>query len=184
MRRSVFWLLDQYPETGEPLEVVHETALEHARLADRLGFRGLWLAEHHFQSLGTAPNPAVMLAAIARCTENLRLGPAVAVLPLRNPILVAEDYALVDVLSGGRLDMGVGTGSQPLEFEGLGLDFEERRDAFEANLAELRNRWTIAASGERGRSALNVAPVQSPSPPIYVATMHESGAHRAGLRGG
>ncbi|MCP3920716.1 MAG: LLM class flavin-dependent oxidoreductase [bacterium] len=65
MRRSLFWLLYQYPETGECVASVHETALEHAAEADRLGFTSLWLAEHHFVNLGTAPNPAVLLAAIA-----------------------------------------------------------------------------------------------------------------------
>ena len=183
MKRSLFWVLDHYPALGESLASVHATALEHAVLADRLGFEALWLAEHHFQTLGTAPNPAVLLAAIAQRTERLRLGPAVAVLPLRDPIHVAEDYALVDLLSGGRLNMGVGTGSQPLEFDGFGLDFERRRELFDEGLAALRARWTAAISGERGSSALNVAPLQSPAPPIYVATMQESGAYRIGREG-
>lgn len=183
MRRSLFWLLDHYPETGESLTSLHATALEQARLADRLGFTGLWLAEHHFQTLGTAANPAVVLAAVAQCTETLRLGPAVCVLPLRDPILVAEDYALLDVLSAGRLDMGVGTGSQPLEFAGLERDFEGRREVFDAHLAVLCARWRAAAAGERGPGALNVAPIQSPAPPIYVAAMHEESAHAAGLAG-
>jgi alkanesulfonate monooxygenase SsuD/methylene tetrahydromethanopterin reductase-like flavin-dependent oxidoreductase (luciferase family) len=183
LQRSVFWLLDHYAETGERPEAVHATALEHARLADELGYRSLWLAEHHFVSLGTAPNPAVVLAAIAQCTRNLRIGAAVAVLPLRSPIQLAEDYALVDILSGGRLNMGVGSGAQPLEFEGLGCDFDERRASFDKNLAEIRARWATAASGERGPSSLNVAPVQSPAPPIYVATMSEEGARAVGLQG-
>jgi len=182
LRRSLFWLLDHYPDTGESLASLHETALDHARLADRLGFRTLWIAEHHFQTLGTVPNPAVLLAAIARSTERLRLGPAVSVLPLRDPILVAEDYALVDVLSGGRLDMGVGTGSRPLEFAGMGLDFERRRDVFDAHLSALRERWRSALAGERGSAALNVAPLQSP-PRLYVATLRAEGAHAIGLAG-
>ena len=183
MHRSLFWLLDQYSDRGDSVASVQATALEHARLADELGFRSLWLAEHHFSTLGTAPNPAVLLGAIAQCTENLRIGPAVSVLPLRNPIHVAEDYALVDVLSGGRLNMGVGTGSQPLEFEGLGVDFEDRRQLFDENLAVLQKRWSAATSGEGGPSAINVAPAQSPTPPIYVATLHEEGARAAGLCG-
>lgn len=183
MHRSLFWLLDHYPETGESLPSLHATALEHAGIADDLGFTSLWLAEHHFLSLGTAPNPAVLLAAIAQHTVNLRLGPAVAVLPLRDPIQVAEDYALVDILSGGRLNMGVGTGSQPLEFGGFGIDFEDRRKLFDDHLAALCKRWCAAASGETGLAALNVAPVQAPTPPIYVATMQEEGAHAAGLHG-
>jgi alkanesulfonate monooxygenase SsuD/methylene tetrahydromethanopterin reductase-like flavin-dependent oxidoreductase (luciferase family) len=183
VRRSVFTLLDHHPESGETLAALHATALEQARLADRLGFSGLWLAEHHFQKLGTAPNPAVVLAAIAACTQRLRLGPAVSVLPLRDPILVAEDYALVDVLSGGRLDMGVGTGSQPLEFEAMACDFERRQETFRERLAVLLERWRAAAAGERGPKSLNVAPLQSPAPPLYVAAMHEESAHAIGLAG-
>lgn len=183
MRRSVFWLLDHYADTGEPPASPAATALAHARLADALGFESLWIAEHHFETLGTAPNPAVVLAAIAQQTERIRLGPAVAVLPLRDPILVAEDYALVDVLSGGRLNMGVGTGSRPGEFAAMRCDFDGRRHAFDEGLAELRKRWTAAAAGERGAAALNVAPVQTPTPPFYVATMHEDGAHAVGLAG-
>jgi alkanesulfonate monooxygenase SsuD/methylene tetrahydromethanopterin reductase-like flavin-dependent oxidoreductase (luciferase family) len=158
-------------------------ALEHARLADRLGFHALWIAERHFFPIGTVPNPAVLLAAIAQCTESIRLGPAVSVLPLRSPIHVAEDYALVDLLSGGRLDLGVGTGAQSREFDGHGIDFDDRRRVFDARLAEIRRRWKAAAAGERGPDALNVAPVQTPTPPIYVATMTEEGAHAVGLQG-
>lgn len=183
MRRSVFWLLDHYPDTGESLASLYATALAQARLADRLGYTGLWLAEHHFQKLGTAPNPAVLLSAIAQCTENLRLGPAVAVLPLRDPVLVAEDYALVDALSGGRLDMGVGTGSRALEFEGLAHPFERRQEVFDAHLAALLTRWRAAAEGQTGPQALNVAPVQRPVPPVYVAAMHEESARTVGLQG-
>lgn len=183
MRRSVFWLLDHHPETGESLASLYATALAHARLADCLGFTGLWLAEHHFQRLGTAPNPAVVLAAIAQCTERIRLGPAISILPLRDPILVAEDYALVDLLSAGRLDMGVGTGSQPLEFEGMGCDFERRRETFDARLAAMLARWSAAAAGTRGPAGLNVAPVQAPAPPIYVTSMHEASARAIGRAG-
>lgn len=183
MRRSIFWLLDHYPETGESVASLHATALAHARLADQLGFDTLWLAEHHLSSLGTAPNPAVVLAAIAQATSRIRVGPAVAVLPLRNPIQVAEDYALVDSLSGGRLRMGVGTGSRPLEFAGMGVDFDNRREAFDAALAELCERWRAAAAGERGASSLNVPPVQTPQPRIYVATRTDEGAYAAGLAG-
>ena len=182
MDRSLFWLLGHDPASDPPHASTLGTAIEHARLADELGYRGLWLAEHHFQTLGTTPNPAVTLAAIAARTRALRLGPAVAVLPLRDPIQVAEDYALVDLLSGGRLDLGVGTGSQPLEFEGLGVDFDRRRELFEQRLPEVRARWAAAASGERGPRALNVAPVQSP-PPVFVATMSEESALRIGRAG-
>ena len=183
MRRSIFWLLDHYPETGESVASLHRTAIAHARLADQLGFDTVWLAEHHLSTLGTVPNPAVMLATLAQATSRIRLGPAVAVLPLRNPILIAEDYALVDSLSGGRLNMGVGTGSRPLEFAGVGVDFEHRREAFDAALAELCRRWRAAAAGEPAANSLNVPPVQTPHPRIHVATRSDDGAYAAGLAG-
>jgi len=183
MRRSVFWLLDEYPALGESVASVHSTALEHARLADELGFTALWIAEHHFQRLGTAPNPAVVLSAIAQHTEQIRLGSAVSVLPLRNPIQVAEDYALVDVLSNGRLNMGVGTGSQPMESAAFGADFEGRQKVSTENLSTLKRRWEAAISGSRGAHSLNVAPVQSPAPPFYVASTREEGAYEIGLQG-
>lgn len=183
MRRSVFWLLDQYAETGESVASIHATALRQAKLADELGFHSLWLAEHHFVPLGTVPNPAVVLAAIAQATTRLRVGPAVAVLPMRNPILIAEDYALVDVLSGGRLNMGVGTGSQPVEFTGMGADFEDRRAAYDAALSEICARWQAASGGVRGPEGMNVPPLQMPHPPIYVATGSVDGAYAAGCAG-
>lgn len=181
MRRSLFWLLDDAPGSTEPRATLPATALAHARLADALGYHALWIAEHHFSPIGTVPNPAVLLAAIASRTARLRLGPAVAVLPLRSAVQIAEDYALVDVLSGGRLDLGVGTGSRPDEFEAHGIEFDDRRDLFDARLAEIRRRWRDAAGG--GPDALNVAPQQTPMPPIYVATLSEAGAYAVGLAG-
>lgn len=183
MRHSLFWLLDHHPETGESVQAVHAAALEQAVDADRLGFSSLWVAEHHFFPLSTAPNPAVLLSAIAQRTERLRVGPAAAVLPLRDPIHVAEDYALLDALSDGRLNFGVGCGSRPQEYAPFGVDFEERREPFARNLADIRRRWRSAARGETGPDALNVAPVQSPAPPVYVATMDEETAYRVGLSG-
>jgi alkanesulfonate monooxygenase SsuD/methylene tetrahydromethanopterin reductase-like flavin-dependent oxidoreductase (luciferase family) len=126
MKRSIFLLLDHYPQLTSSHGEHYAFLLEHARSADALGFEALWLAEHHFQDLGTIPNPAVPLAAIAGQTRRLRIGPAVSVLPYRHPVLIAEDYAMVDILSNGRLNMGVGCGSQPVEFTGLDASFDNR----------------------------------------------------------
>ena len=183
MQHSLFWLLDHYPDTGESSASLYETALGQAEVADRLGFTSLWIAEHHFRTIGTAPNPAVVLAAIAQRTQQIRLGPAVAVLPLRHPIHVAEDYALVDVLSGGRLNLGVGSGSDPAEHAPFGLDFETRKVSFDHHLGDIRKRWQAAVAGERGNSAINVRPTQTPHPPIYIATMSPETAYRVGLEG-
>ena len=173
MKRSVFLLLDRYGPRDDSHREALEFALDHARLADELGFHSLWVTEHHFNSLG-APHPAVLLAALAARTERLRIGPAVSVLPYREPIYIAEDYAVVDVVSGGRLNMGVGCGSQLGEFEGLGIPFDDRWSTFERSLSRLRELWND--------SELNVAPVQTP-PPIYVATTNPDKAHAVGRSG-
>lgn len=173
MKRSVFCLLDRYPTRGESYGDAYQFALEHALLADELGFNSLWLTEHHFQQLGS-PNPAVLLAAIATQTQKLRIGPAVSVLPYRNPIHVAEDYAALDLLSRGRVNMGVGCGSQQVEFAGLGIDFDGRWETFERNLAALRELWSA-------ESNLNIAP--SRMPPIYVSTTSPERAQAIGRQG-
>lgn len=183
MKRSLFWLLDHYSETGESVAEIHRFAVEQAVEADRLGFAAIWIAEHHFRALGTVPNPAVLLSAIAERTRRIRLGPAVSVLPLRDPIQVAEDYALVDGLSDGRLNLGVGSGSQASEYEPFGIAFDARRDRFAENLRVIRQRWQAASSGDVGQGSLNVRPVQSPAPPVYVATMNEEVAYEIGLAG-
>lgn len=183
MRRSLFWLLDHHPETRASLRDLHHATLARATLAEELGFEALWLAEHHFFRVGTVPNPAVLLAAIASRTQRLRLGPATAVLPLRHPVQVAEDYALVDLISDGRLNMGVGSGSQPSEFAPFGVDFEERASIFAERLSLLKARWEAAVRVEIEAASLNVAPVQEPWPPLHVATTQEVRAREIGAAG-
>src|SRR5688500_10739029 len=100
--------------------------LDQVALADELGYDSVWLTEHHFDPYGgTIPNPAVFGAAIAQRTRRIRIGVAVAVLPLHDPLLLAEDYAMLDVLSHGRLELGVGRGSVQAEFRELGVPTDE-----------------------------------------------------------
>lgn len=82
--------------------------IEQAEAADDLGYEAIWLAEHHFTDYGILPSPAVLGAAIAERTTRLRIGTAVSVLPFHDPRRLAEDYATLDVISGGRLDFGIG----------------------------------------------------------------------------
>ena len=172
MKRSVFLLLDRHETPSRSIA----SAMTHAELADGLGYHTFWIAEHHFQPLGVA-NPSVLLAAVAARTERIRIGPAVAVLPYRDPVPVAEDYALVDQLSGGRLDMGVGCGSRAVEFEALGVDFDSRREKFSEALQTLRRLWTGAEEGRR------VVTIQQPHPPIFIATGDERRGFEAGRAG-
>ena len=118
MRFGLFYVLES-PD-GDHRRAYKEM-LGQIEYAEELGFDSVWLAEHHGSAYGSLPSPAVAAAAIATMTERLRIGIAVSILPFSNPVRTAEDYAMVDVISNGRLDMGVGRGYQPREFAMLGL---------------------------------------------------------------
>jgi alkanesulfonate monooxygenase SsuD/methylene tetrahydromethanopterin reductase-like flavin-dependent oxidoreductase (luciferase family) len=131
--------------------------LDQATLADKLGFSLFFIQEHHFHSarrasrFGIVPNPALLLASAARLTNRIRLGPAVAVLPLNDPLRIAEDYAIVDQLSHGRLVFGVGSGYRDYEFEGWGIPLSEKRDRFDEALAVVELAWKGGRFSYEGR---------------------------------
>jgi alkanesulfonate monooxygenase SsuD/methylene tetrahydromethanopterin reductase-like flavin-dependent oxidoreductase (luciferase family) len=153
--------------------------LDQIEYAEYLGFDTVWLAEHHGSSYGSMPSPQVMAAAIAERTRYLRIGIAVSILPFDNPVRVAEDYAMVDVISNGRLDFGVGRGYQPREFGMLGLERSqsESRALFEESLDIVLGLWTEDRFTYRGKHfqiedvELHPRPVQVPHPPVYVAAI-------------
>lgn len=182
---SSFSLLDFYPECHGTAKDRFDAVAEQAGHAERLGFETFWIAEHHRPKPSLSPNPAVALAALARRTERILLGPAVAILPLRSPRTIAEDYAMVHAASGGRLVLGVGTGSQPDEYAALGVPFDERRAAFAAALAEMESLWAdrgAVSSRDREVPAATLPP-GLPPPEIYVASMSEAGAREVGASG-
>ena len=108
MKMSIFSVQDHYPSAPR-LGQLYGQVLEQARQAERLGYDTFWVAEHHFHEYGAVPNPAVFLAALSQQTRRLRLGTAISILTFHNPLTVAENYALVDQLSQGRLSLGVGS---------------------------------------------------------------------------
>src|SRR5439155_1012670 len=112
------------------------------RLADELGFEAIWLAEHHFSSYGICPSLAVLAAAIARETRRARIGTSVVVAPFAHPLRIAEEWAMVDILSGGRLEFGLGRGYQPKEFHGFSISMEKTRERFDECLEVIRRAWT------------------------------------------
>jgi alkanesulfonate monooxygenase SsuD/methylene tetrahydromethanopterin reductase-like flavin-dependent oxidoreductase (luciferase family) len=134
-------------------------------------------------------NPAIFLAACAQITNRIKLGPAISVLTFRNPLLVAEDYAMVDQLSGGRLVMGVGSGYLKHEFEALDIDGAEKRERFDDSLAILRQAWSgepVTFDGKFHQVhdvPLNVHPLQQSEPPIYVAVLRSEAAYHVGRQG-
>src|SRR4051794_35449106 len=117
-------------------------ALEDIKLADELGYDSVWLAEHHFSRYGLLGNPLVFGAAIAQMTQNIRIGTAVAVLPFHNPLRLAEDAATLDILSGGRFDLGVGRGYQPKEFNGFGIEADSSKQRYNEIVDMLKLAWT------------------------------------------
>src|SRR5436190_16431327 len=118
MRMSIFSVVDHYPSRERTVARLYAELIAQAELAEQLGYDTFWLAEHHFHEYGAVPNPAVMLSAIAQRTKTLKLGTAISILTFHNPLTVAESYAMVDVLSGGRLMYGVGSGYLGHEFAG------------------------------------------------------------------
>jgi len=188
MRLSFFTVQDHYPGRPRSIGDLYKTVIALAERAETLGFDTFFSAEHHFHEYGVVPNPAVLLAAIAGRTERLRLGSAIATLPFHNPVNVAEAYAMVDVLSGGRLVLGVGSGYLKHEFAGYGIDAAEKRERFDEALVILRR----LLAGERvtfdGKFtqlqdvAINVQPVQRPVP-IHVAVLNKDAMIHVGRHG-
>ncbi len=123
---------------------LHARALDLAEEWDRRGIDSIWFSEHHFFADGYLPQPFVFMAAVAARTKRARLGTAVMLAPLRDPVTIAEEAALVDSISGGRLDLGVGAGYRIPEFEAFGEDIGERFETLEARTAEVRRLWDAA----------------------------------------
>jgi alkanesulfonate monooxygenase SsuD/methylene tetrahydromethanopterin reductase-like flavin-dependent oxidoreductase (luciferase family) len=121
--------------------------LDETVYADELGYHSAWIGEHHFNSLGVLSCPDLVLAHAAARTKRIRLAPAVTVLPLHNPIRVAEQWATLDLLSGGRVDWAAGRGYDRREYEPFGVDFDDNQAIFEEGMALVQRLW--AAGGAR-----------------------------------
>jgi alkanesulfonate monooxygenase SsuD/methylene tetrahydromethanopterin reductase-like flavin-dependent oxidoreductase (luciferase family) len=126
---------------SRPPEQVHRDAIELAVRAEELGFDSISLSEHHFSDYVGVANPAVVAAAMAARTERIRISINISVLPLHNPVTVAEDYALLDVISNGRVDFGCGRGYQPGEFKGHNIPLAESRDRLSEAIDIVRGLW-------------------------------------------
>ena len=137
MKFGMFYIMPS--PSGEHSRDIGEM-LEQIEYAEELGYDSVWIAEHHC-SYGIIGNPAVALAAVAQRTRRIRIGTAVAVLPFQNPVRVAEDYALVDQLSGGRLDFGAGRGSIWLEYQMMRADRDHSKEVFWESLDLIRSLW-------------------------------------------
>jgi len=189
MRYSLFSVMDHYPAEARSVSDYYAQLFRAAEAAEALGYDALFVAEHHFHEYGVVPNPAVMLAALAQKTRRLRLGPAISTLTFHNPLMVAESYAMVDVLSEGRLVLGVGSGYLKHEFAGFGVSAEEKRARFDETLLLVRRLLAGERVTHRGAFhriedvALNIRPVQRPTPPIYIAALAREAGYHIGRQG-
>jgi alkanesulfonate monooxygenase SsuD/methylene tetrahydromethanopterin reductase-like flavin-dependent oxidoreductase (luciferase family) len=181
-----FGLFFQAPESAVQTHAErYAETLDLAALADTLGFDVAWLAEIHFGgAFSLISTPLMLVPSIAHRTRRIRIGTAVVLLPLHHPLSCAEQAATADVLSGGRLEFGVGRGSIPTQFHGFGVATSENRARFGEALDIIRLAWTRERFSYRGAFyrvedlAVVPRPVQRPHPPIRVAVhTAESFAH-------
>jgi alkanesulfonate monooxygenase SsuD/methylene tetrahydromethanopterin reductase-like flavin-dependent oxidoreductase (luciferase family) len=143
---------------AEPRQIFQETR-QLFIAADQLGFDVGWVAQHHFKdTAGLMASPFPFLAAMAERTEQLRLGTSIVILPLEMALRVAEDAATVDLLSGGRLELGVGSGSDPAEFAAFGVDMASRHERTTAGLNRLKQAFRGEVLGEAGQKLQPPAP--------------------------
>ena len=154
--------------------------------AEALGFHSFWLPESHFAGPSSNPTPLLLLAAVAASTTRLKIATTSYLLPVRNPIQVAEEVAVLDCLSNGRVILGVGRGFRPALFAAFDLPVSEKRDRFEAALAVMRDAWEgkpVATEEGGGGVILSPLPVQQPHPPIWSAAFGPKALAQAGRLG-
>ncbi|WP_024761593.1 LLM class flavin-dependent oxidoreductase [Streptomyces exfoliatus] len=171
----------------QPWTDVYEETLSLATDAETLGFESVWLSEHHLTDEGYLPSLFPALAAIAARTSRVRLGTAMVLAGLTHPLRLAEDAAVTDLLSGGRLELGLAPGYREKEFEALGFDRAKRGARTEETVEILRRAWTGEPFSYAGKHfALDdvvVTPVPEKQPPVWIGGGSEAAARRAGRHG-
>jgi alkanesulfonate monooxygenase SsuD/methylene tetrahydromethanopterin reductase-like flavin-dependent oxidoreductase (luciferase family) len=174
----------QLPDPGKQQQY-YQDALDQVLWAEQLGYESVWLTEHHFTRHGIVSASLAVLAYLAGVTHSIRLATAVTVLPFHNPIQLAEAAATVDVLSNGRLDLGVGRGYQWGEFHRLNLQMAEADRRFQESLQVLTTAWTATEPFEHQGEfwtfhdmTVHPRPVQLPHPPLWVAASSPSSMDR------
>jgi alkanesulfonate monooxygenase SsuD/methylene tetrahydromethanopterin reductase-like flavin-dependent oxidoreductase (luciferase family) len=187
MRFGTFFFFQAAPGLSHE-EVVHRE-LEQMEWTEELGFDQIWLTEHHFIDYGLSVDPAALASAAASRTSRVRIGLAAAILPFHHPLRLAEQLALVDVISKGRLDIGVGRGNRPAEFKGYHIPQQENRERFDEAVDIMLKAWTEERFSYDGRfftvkdARVIPKPVQRPHPMIYQVCGSDSGVESTAARG-
>jgi len=171
-----YYLLNTYvPELDGESATLYGNWLEQIDAAENLGFDSLWVTEHHFRLFGgMMPSPQMLLSAAAQRTQRMRLGSAVSLVPMHHPIRLAEEFAMLDLLSAGRLNFGAGRGMSTNEYDVFGQDWRNAQARLEEALAVIRGAWTQETLDWEGEHyqyrglTVRPKPLQKPHPPIYV----------------
>lgn len=178
MRFDLFYELSMPPLLARNERRMYAETLEEVEAADRLGFDAAWLVEHHFmRGYSHCSKPELFLAAAAARTRRIRLGLAIVPMPYHHPVHVAERVATLDLLSGGRIEVGIGRGFSPEEYKAFGVAMEDSRSLTEEALAVLRASFVAAPVSYEGRhfrlDQVDVLPnvVQQPHPPLWTAAV-------------
>ena len=167
---------------------LYRNSLDHVRLAESVNFDSVWLSEHHFLEDGYCSSPLGMAAAMAAVTQRVRIGTGALILTLHNPVRVAEDAATVDLISGGRFDLGVAIGYRKEEFEGFGVPMKQRPSRIEEAIEIIEKCWDDGPFSYEGKRFsfrdidVTPKPVQRPVP-IYIGAFEEPAVRRAGRLG-
>jgi alkanesulfonate monooxygenase SsuD/methylene tetrahydromethanopterin reductase-like flavin-dependent oxidoreductase (luciferase family) len=190
MRFYINILTTYFPDLDPRYDIYYQQVLEQVQLAEELGWECFMFNEHHFLGYGgLVANPAVLLAAAAARTKRIRLGPCIAILPLRHPLHSAEDYAMVDAISGGRLEFGIGSGNTELDYKVFGVTRENDRQRLREATEVILKAWSRDRVSHQGtfwsfdELTLYPRPVQQPHPPIWVAGTSAEGLGWAGRQG-
>jgi alkanesulfonate monooxygenase SsuD/methylene tetrahydromethanopterin reductase-like flavin-dependent oxidoreductase (luciferase family) len=184
---GLFFLMQRDEQWSE--RAVYDSALEQMLAAEPLGYHSVWIAEHHFNDYGLCPAPPVLASFVAARTTTLRLGMGVSLLPLHHPVDLAESLAVLDVVSGGRLDVGIGRGGTLQDYQTFQSDRAEARARVEEGVALIQRSWSGGPFDFQGRfhSAERVQvrprPVQQPHPPLFIACNSEDSVRSAARLG-
>src|SRR5213593_576736 len=184
-----FGVFDHLDRGSAPLKEFYESRLKLIEAYDRAGFYAYHVAEHHSTPLGMAPSPTVFLSAVAQRTRRLRFGPLVYALPLHHPLRLVEEICMLDQLSGGRLDIGFGRGSSPIEIAFYGQDPKKAQNVYAEALEIILQGLASGKVDFEGEFfsfknvPLAVEPLQKPHPPIWYGVLSVESAERAARRG-
>jgi alkanesulfonate monooxygenase SsuD/methylene tetrahydromethanopterin reductase-like flavin-dependent oxidoreductase (luciferase family) len=187
MRFGTYFFLQAPP--GHRHADIIQRELRQMVWSEQLGFDEVWLTEHHFIDYGLSVDPATLASAIASRTSRVRIGLAAAILPFHDPIRLAEQLALVDIISGGRLDVGVGRGNRPSEFTGYRIPQVESRERFDEAVEIIQRAWTEERFAYHGRFfqipevRVIPKPLQRPHPPLYQVCVSPDSIESTALRG-